>query len=331
LFVLASMKSFFTFFLGLLFIVLLASCNGSNNKKSVAKQEEALIQAYLDSMQLSISPDANGLYAYPITENPSGKSQASSGDVLSFFYKLSVLGGDVIDVHDSLDVDTTVVKQGASAVYPVGFDNALSYLKEGEKWGFIIPAVQAYGSFSYSSLIPENSTIIAEIELLKIRTEDEVLNEELTRIYNYVDSAQLADTVLHPLNKPENLPNGMIFKRVKAGSGTLPQPTQTVSITYTGRFLNKAVFDRAAAAQPFEFDIGDQTVIPGLESAVVKMQKGERALAIMPSYLAYRESAAVIPYFLTPDMAKLDIVPTYATKVGPYKPLIFEIELVDIK
>ena len=70
--------------------------------------------------------------------------------------------------------------------------------------------------------------------------------------------------------------------------------------------------------------------IPGFEIGIGQMAVQERALVIMPSYLAYRESAQVIPPFLTNEMVDLEIIPTYASKVGPYKPLIFEIQLIGV-
>lgn len=312
----------------LLIVLALMACNNDNEATDITDDETGRIQTYLDSMGLDLQQDGNGIYAYEIISTE-GKTQLQ-GNVLSIFYSLSVLGGDIIDIADSLDEDTVVVKQGVNAIYPVGFDHALSYMREGEKWGFIIPSGEGYGSFSFSTLIPENATILAEISLLKIRNEDEVLDEELRQMTDYAADANLSDTVNYPLNQPETLTNGMIIKRLRAGTDSLPSAGQLVTVAYEGRLLDGVVFDRAPRAEVFQFVLNASDVIPGLNAVVSRMKMGERFLAIMPSYLAYRESAQVIPGFLTEEMVSRKIVPAYAEKVGPYKPLIFDIELIGI-
>ncbi|MAE87767.1 MAG: hypothetical protein CMB80_33845 [Flammeovirgaceae bacterium] len=309
------------------FVVLL-SCK-KDPEITIDDQEATVIEAYLDSMGLSsdVGQDTSGLYFYPITINPSGKTQAE-GNVLKFFYNMALLDGTVIDQYDSLDADTLVVQQGVNAIYPVGFDYSLAHLKEGEKWGFVLPSRIAFGDYSYSSLIPENAIIKLEIELLEIHSEDDVLDEELDLIYDYMINNDLRDTVNYPLNQPEFLNNGMLYKRLSTGGSLRPAADSTIGVRYVGYFMDGTVFDRETDL--FEFIYGQQQTIPGFEIGIGQMAVQERALVIMPSYLAYRESAQVIPPFLTNEMVDLEIIPTYASKVGPYKPLIFEIQLIGV-
>lgn len=311
-------------------VFLLASCKKDDESNFVSNIDEQIL-AYLDSMNITdAGQDSTGLYAYPIRLNPSGKTQ-SEGNVLSFFYSISVMNGQTLDVKDSLDSDTTIVKQGVWAIYPVGLDHALSYLKEGEKWGFVLPPDIAYGSYSFSTILPEQSIILIEIDMLSIQKEDDVLEKELKIINNYSVKAELSDTVNHPLNQPQTLPNGMIYKRLKLGTGSsTPTSGQLVSVTYEGRFLDSTIFDIAPNADVFQFIKDEDALIPGFEDGVARMKVGEKSLIIMPSYLGYRESAKVIPEYILDDMIKLKIVPDYCAKVGPYQPLIFEITLVDI-
>lgn len=311
-------------------IVCVLSCK-KDPEIHIDDQEADQIEAYLDEAGLSaiVGQDTSGLYAYPITLNPGGKTQAE-GKVLRFFYQMSLLDSTIIDSYDSLDADTLMVKQGANAIYPVGVDYALSYLKEGEKWGFILPSRIAFGAFSYSSLIPENAIVRVDIELLEILSEEDILDDELDRINSYISTEALRDTVANPLNQPELLPNGMVFKRLRAGGSLRPAPDSLITVTYEGRFLSNEVFDRAPNADAFEFFYGQEQTIPGFEIGIGRMAVQEAALVIMPSYLAYRESAQVIPPFLTNEMIDLEIVPAYIAKVGPYEPLIFEIQLIGV-
>ncbi|MFY0605365.1 MAG: FKBP-type peptidyl-prolyl cis-trans isomerase [Cyclobacteriaceae bacterium] len=306
-------------------IGVLFSCEGEK-KTPAPVSESALIEAHLDSLIFDHTTSESGLVSYPISLNPAGKTQLE-GNVLTFFYQLSVLGGDIIDVRDSLDSDTIVVKQGANAIYPIGIDEALSYLKEGEKWGFVLPSDLGFGTFSFSTLIPANSVLLAEIELLEIKTEDDVLEEELLALNAYVESESLRDTT-DQSELPEILPNGMILKRIREGNGRTPNLGHFVESSYSVSSLSNVVLQSASKVEPFEFAYGQTDLAPGFDEAINRMEFGELLLALVPSYLAYKESAQVIPPFLTDEMVKLEIVPAYASSVAPYEPLVFEIELI---
>ncbi len=316
-------------FLYSLVFTALISCSRNQDDEALPPELTA-IESYLDSLAIDAIIDSSGVYAYPIISDSTAKTQ-DEGDVLRFFYTLSVFDGEIIDVKDSLDTDTTVVRQGVNAIYPIGVDVALSYLKEGEKWGFIIPSNMGFGSFGYSNLIPANATLMMEIELISITSEQKIQNHELVLIDTYVESSDIEDTTKVPLEPPIELAGGMIYKKLKQGSGSTPALGNLVSLTYEGRFLDSTVFDRRPNADFFEFYFGEESLIQGFEIGVSRMLAGERALLIMPSSLAYRESATIIPEFLTDEMVELEIIPAYAAKVGPYRPLIFEIELLSIE
>lgn len=316
-----------------LFVVGLVVACSKDPDVNVTSEDDAIITAYLESSGMAdeATRDTSGIYAYPITLNPSGKTQAS-GSVLGIHYKLYRLDSTLIDVYDSLDGDTIVLKQGVNAVYPVGIDYALGYMKEGEEWGFIIPSNLAYGDYSYSTLIPQNTIIRIEIKLLQIRSDDDVLEEELYAINRHVTDAGLRDTTEYPDFRPEVLSNGMIYLTLEGGSGNRPESDQLVSVTYEARLLDSTVFDRAPNADLFEFYFNQGAVIPGFETGVGKMRLQEKAIFYMPSYLGYRESAQVIPSIeaVVSDLVDMEVIPSYVEKVGPYEPLIFEIRLIDI-
>ena len=50
----------------------------------------------------------------------------------------------------------------------------------------------------------------------------------------------------------------------------------TVKVHYTGKLTDGQVFDSSVNAEPLEFTLGQQQVIPGFEEAVVDMQPGEK-------------------------------------------------------
>jgi len=308
-------------------LLILSFISCKEDEVDAVAEEEARIQAHFDSLDVDVSISESGLYAYPIRTG----GVPSAGFVLSISYKIWVLGADSATTSIR-SLDTVVVKKNANAIYPIGIDEALSQMYEGEKWGFVLPSYLAYGDHAFPNvLIPAGATMAVELELLEVRSENDILEAEVSAIADYVTDNNLRDTVTYPLNQPEPLLGiAGVYKRLKAGTGATPLSGQFISVTYEGRFLDGTVFDRAPNANVFEFYLGAGSVIPGFETGVQRMQLQERALIVIPSNLAYRESAAVIPHNITSEVADLEIIPSYASKVPPYTPLVFEIEVIGI-
>ncbi|MEM9987545.1 MAG: FKBP-type peptidyl-prolyl cis-trans isomerase, partial [Bacteroidota bacterium] len=157
-----------------------SSCSDGGVEGPADAAQDSTITAELMSVgNDSASRDDNGIYTYPIVINPGGRP--SSNGVLSIYYTVRVLGSSSpIDVYDRNDGDPLVMRQGANAIYPVGLDLALPVMNEGDTYGFIIPSHLAYDTLEFSTLIPANSIIEFEVELVQVRAESEVVSEEAT-------------------------------------------------------------------------------------------------------------------------------------------------------
>jgi len=86
--------------------------------------------------------------------------------------------GSTVEVHyrgttiDGVEFDSSYGRNPAS--FPVtgviaGWTEALQLMKEGAKWQLVIPANLAYGERGSAPTIQPNSTLIFEVELLKIK------------------------------------------------------------------------------------------------------------------------------------------------------------------
>jgi peptidylprolyl isomerase len=63
----------------------------------------------------------------------------------------------------------------------------------------------------------------------------------------------------------------------------------TVKVHYTGRLEDNSVFDSSNGKEPIEFQVGNQQVIEGFESAVMGLTKGDKTTVTIPSDKAYGE------------------------------------------
>ncbi len=108
---------------------------------------------------------------------------------------------------------------------------------------------------------------------------------------------------------PDSL--GFVYIPLSKGNGQYPQNGDIVAFHYVGSFLDGEKFDSSYdRSYPLIVEMGSGQMIRGLESALLKMDKGAKSKIIIPFYLAYD------------DMEN--------GPVPPYSNLVFEVELLDI-
>jgi len=144
---------------------------------------------------------------------------------------------------------------------------------------------------------------------------------EAARIKSYVEANNL---------KTKTTASGLQYVITAPGDAQRAIPTDTLMVNYTGKFTNKKangkdnVFDTSDkkvaqesgkfnpmaqyAARPFQLG----KAIPGFDEGLKLIGKGGKATLIIPSRLAYGEAGM-------------------QGGIPPYTPLVFEVELVDIK
>jgi FKBP-type peptidyl-prolyl cis-trans isomerase len=90
--------------------------------------------------------------------------------------------------------------------------------------------------------------------------------------------------------------SGLIYKRLRAGSGPSPSAASTVKVEYEGRLIDGTVFDSSRKrGEPAVFPLG--RVIKCWTEGVARMQVGEVAQLVCPSNIAYgdRGQPGLIP------------------------------------
>ncbi len=145
---------------------------------------------------------------------------------------------------------------------------------------------------------------------------DAMKNQEPAKVKKYIDDNKLNVT---------KTPTGLNYVINKQGTGAVPTVGDTVYVNYIGKTTNGKVFDtnikeEAVKAKlqinpmnpykPISFPVGQSRVIPGWDQGLLLLNAGAKATFVIPSDLAYRDQGN--------------------GPIGPYTPLVFEVEMVKI-
>ncbi|RZL08663.1 MAG: FKBP-type peptidyl-prolyl cis-trans isomerase [Hymenobacter sp.] len=121
-------------------------------------------------------------------------------------------------------------------------------------------------------------------------------DKEPTADYTAVDDTAIQKYIAdNKITGAQKQTSGLYYVPVTTNANA-PQPTasQIVSILYTGQLLDGTVFDATSKRDnaPLTFRLGIDRVIPGLEEGLALMHKGDKAVFLIPSGLAYGTSGA---------------------------------------
>ena len=108
------------------------------------------------------------------------------------------------------------------------------------------------------------------------------------------------------------LPSGLRYEIVKAGTGAMPKMGQMVTMHYKGTLVGGQVFDSSIErGQPLDLMLQDGGAIPGMVEGLQKVGVGGKIKLYIPPSLAYGDQGS-------------QAIPPAAT-------LIFEVEVIGVK
>lgn len=106
------------------------------------------------------------------------------------------------------------------------------------------------------------------------------------------------------------LPSGLVITTLKAGTGPVPKPTDSVKVHYHGTLTDGTVFDSSVQrGEPAVFALNG--VIPCFSEGLQHMKVGGKSRLVCPADLAYGDRGA-------------------PPRIKPGATLVFEVELLEI-
>lgn len=164
-----------------------------------------------------------------------------------------------------------------------------------------------------SDTITQQDTLMSQQELEAfLQAEQQKQIEEAQVIATAAKSA--GDEFLAEFAKKEGVmktESGIYYLEMTAGTGAQPSATDTVKVHYKGTLKDGTEFDSSySRGTPAEFPVNG--VIQGWQEVLPMMKAGSKWEVAIPSDLAYGERGA-------------------GANIGPNEPLVFEIELLEIK
>jgi len=237
--------------------------------------EDALIslEEYLQNKSIENYELTDSGLIYVVKESGEGPS-LHVGDSLSISYKGYTTDDVVFSTANSTQPFEVVL--GIKQVIP-GWDEGLALFNEGGEGTLFIPSHLAYGE---EDLIFDISIEKAIPGLFGYTFEDYVLDNEWT--------------------PHEETDSGIWYVITRAGSDKNPQSGQTVTVDYTGYFLNNIIFDTSVESSvKFSFSLGTTEIISGFSEAVSLLNEGDIGDFLIPGNLAYGENG--IPGVIAPN------------------------------
>jgi peptidylprolyl isomerase len=219
--------------------------------------------------------------------------QAKEGDVAVVHYTGYFLDGQVFDSSVEREEPATFTLGGGRLIR--GWEEGVMRMKVGDRYRLIIPPNLAYGQEGINNLIPPNSTLIFDVELVELR--------EGFKPFDVTGK----DTI--------TTASGLKYIIVEgaADDAGKPEPNEIVEVHYTGYLPSGKVFDSSyERGEPMQFMYGTGRMIKGWEEGLSHMSIGTKFRLIIPANLAYGEQGAgngIIP---------------------PNSPLIFDVEMLSI-
>lgn len=276
----------------------LAACGPDIEERPTATTEAPEIEEATTTTAGSSQPEGDTITTesgLQYTQIEPGDGPAPEpGDVVTIHYRANFEDGT--ELSNSYDSGQPISFALGQSMVIQGWDEGVALMTEGEKAQLVVPPALAFGeSGTDDGVIPPNSTMIFEIELVSVQA-------------GAPDAPTTPDDADYTTTE-----SGLKYYDFVVGEGATPETGQIVTVHYTGWLEDGTKFDSSLdRAEPFTFKIGMNQVIAGWDEGVATMQVGGKRQLVIPPDLGYGEQGA-------------------GTSIPANATLTFEVELISIQ
>jgi FKBP-type peptidyl-prolyl cis-trans isomerase len=150
---------------GLLILMYFTSCNPDKKWKEMEEEEKQAIKDFLtDNDSINFELKSSGLYYHDVKVGTGLLSRTH--DTAYVFYTMKFLSGTTSETNVGTE-DTLIFPVNEGWLSVKGFDEGVTYMKEGGKAKFLVPSSLAFGS-SGTYIIPSYTPLLFEVELVRL-------------------------------------------------------------------------------------------------------------------------------------------------------------------
>ena len=271
----------------------------------------------------TLSTTSSGLQ-YKIIKDSVGIIYPETGGFITFWFEIK---NDKDSTIDSQFADPNPVGiPTPEAIYKPSIEEGFWLLTEGDSAVFLLNADSLYTKTFHRPLPPgisSGSTLNMIVRMSKVYTKkfvDSVMVSQEKQQQNQMveesvvyqnDSIAIQNYLTKNKLKGQATIGGAYVIKLKENKATdiFIGAGDTIQTTYVGKLLIEGTeFDKSPAGDYFTFVVGQGQVIKGWDQGFQKLKRGEKALLIIPSRLAYGSRGA-------------------GGSIPPNAPLVFEVEV----
>ena len=279
------------------------------------RENRAEIQQYVIRQGIRVDSTRSGLFYFVQNRNATAQ-KPQIGDEISIRYVARRLDGVIIDSTSAANpyvyirvpgVDNKLYFFQSVPAFEELLTTGLEKVREGDRVSLIVPWSLRSSSIGVSLLAPLYIPLRYDLEILKVRTEyeqiqDMIVRRKIPKMEINADSLRFVRT----LTQPDSA-------QVKVG--------EEVKVRFTGRLVSNDVVFESNTTTGLAVTVLDPTtpnrgggVVKGFNDGVARLKYGEKSIIIFPSPLGHGSQ---------------NLVATQSRGAIPaYSPLYYELELV---
>lgn len=266
---------------------------------------------FLGCKQEDYEKSPNGLQYRIITDQK--KPKAKQGEVIEYnIYWRTTKDSVFLNTKDKKIPLTSRVDKPKFQGDPL---ELLGMLGEGDSASCLVPADMIFRG-SPPSFLHHGDMMKLDFKVVRVMSEEDYNKMMAERTKEQLQGESKAIEAYMTKNnlKGEQTPGGMYVVIEEPGTGKQPQKGNTVKVNYSGTLLDGTPFDSSLnpGREPFEFQLGIGQVIRGWDEGIPYFREGGKGKLIIPSAMGYGEQGS-------------------GGKIPPNSPLVFDIQLLEVK